>query len=143
MSLWATLAIGFVHRIFLTCFMRKAYLLCYATADNAFDTHFEINMHILALFFTQAISDTPTPVQPCSGKKLQQFVRQRCCIWKVCIDPVQRADETLQLLGNLSAANRDCSPPGTKYPFEERSFDKKVSVWLWSGKKTKQPWGNV
>lgn len=50
--------------------MRKAYLLRYATADNAFDTHFEINMHILALFFTQAISDTPTSVQQHSGKEV-------------------------------------------------------------------------
>lgn len=62
--------IGFVHRIFLTCFMRKDYLLCYGKADNVFDTHFEINMHILALFFTEAISDTPASLQPHTGKEV-------------------------------------------------------------------------
>lgn len=118
MSLWGTLVIGFVHCSFLTCFMRKYYLLCCAKADNAFGTQLEINMHIhissvlyLGNQWHSNICSAALRKRSCSSLSDRDAASERSAEF-TCIDPVQGADETLQLLGNLSSANRGFSPPG-------------------------------
>lgn len=84
-----------------------------------------------------SISSTTHRKGSCSSLSERDAASERSAEF-TSIDPVQGADETLQLLGNLSSANRDSSPPGKKIPFWRKVFCLKVSVWLWSAKKKKK-----